>query len=134
MEMCSIASDSSESSDHTSNEYCHAERSTSEALFCVVSSTAEKLIALWKEKANSSSPLRKCGPFEQGLYSQLASLSVPDVSPFATALGDGIAGCLCAGSRRKEDDAKTILVGKAYAELRSSEAVWLCRVTKEKKS
>ena len=50
MEMCS--SDSSESSDHTSDESDHAERSTSEAVFCVVSSTAEKLIALWKEKAN----------------------------------------------------------------------------------
>ena len=46
MEMCS--SDSSESSDHTSDESDHAERSTSEAVFCVVSSTAEKLIALWK--------------------------------------------------------------------------------------
>ena len=74
MEMCS--SDSSESSDHTSDESDHAERSTSEAVFCVVSSTAEKLIALWKEKANSSSPLRKCRPFEHGLYSRLASLSV----------------------------------------------------------
>ena len=121
MEMCS--SDSSESSDHTSDQSDHAERSTSEAVFCVVSSTAEKLIDLWKEKANSSSPLRKCRPFEHGLYSRLASLSVPDVSPFATALGDGIAGCLSAGSRRKEDDAKTILFGKACAQLRSSEAL-----------
>ncbi len=87
--------------------------------------TGRKLIAFWKEKGGHSSPLRLTIPVEFALFDQLSRLSPTshDLALFANAIGEGVAGCRCAGGRLKNAEKRAILAGRAVSDLRSSVAL-----------